>query len=109
MTPDQSSARNGAPLTDKLLDAIATHLNQDHREDMLACAQAAGLHWADQARVIRLDAAGITLEVCNGDRVESLRLDFPAPAQGVLAFKRTLGALIIESRAKLGWPAVVDD
>lgn len=109
--PEHDKERDGAPLTDKLLAAIARHLNQDHLEDMLACAKAsASLDWAEQARVDALDAAGITLEVSDGgDTVQSLRLDFPTPAQGVLSLRRILGALISESRSELGWTATVDD
>lgn len=109
MSTEHSSQSDGAPLTDKLLNAIANHLNQDHLEDLLACAKAANLDWVEQARIINLDAAGVDLEARGSGHVQSLRLDFPTPAKGVLAFKRTLGAMITESRAKLGWAAAVDD
>lgn len=105
MSSQRSNQGDGAPLTDKLLAAIANHLNQDHREDLLACAWAANLDWAEQARVLSLDGAGITLEVSGEGNMQPLRLDFPAPAYGVLAFKRTLGALIAENRDRLGWAA----
>ncbi|MGG6242498.1 DUF2470 domain-containing protein [Nodosilinea sp. AN01ver1] len=105
MNTERSNRGDGAPLTDKLLTAIANHLNQDHREDLLACAKVANLDWANEVRVVSLDAAGITLEAIGGDTVQPLRVDFPAPANGVLALKRTLEAKITESRAQLGWAA----
>jgi hypothetical protein len=101
---------DGAPLTEKLFSAITNHLNQDHQEDLLACAQAgAAIEWAEHARAIGLDATGIDLEVSNNQQVQPLRLDFPAPAKGVLSLRRTLGTMIRESRAKLGWAEAVDD
>ncbi|MEM9818986.1 MAG: hypothetical protein AAF827_21665, partial [Cyanobacteria bacterium P01_D01_bin.6] len=57
---------------------------------------------------ISLDPAGITLEVEGNDQVQTLRIDFPEPAKGILAFKRILGAIITESRAQLGWPTADD-
>ena len=110
MKSKNASERDGAPLTDKLASSIARHLNQDHVEDLLACAKAtASLDWAEQARITNLDGAGITLEVSNSSNAQCLRLDFPTTAKGVLSFKRLLGATIAESRAKLGWSAAVDD
>lgn len=101
--PHPPTPKNGAPLTDKLLAAIANHLNQEHREDLLACARAANLDWAEQARVLSLDAAGVNLEVVGKEELQPLRIDFPETANGVLALKRTLGALITESYIQLGW------
>ena len=95
---------DGVPLTEKRLIAIANHLNQDHLEDILACVKAQeGADWVEQVRIISLDAAGINLEVSSKEQVHPLRLDFPAPVMGALAFKRTLGTMITESRTKLGW------
>ncbi|MEM9809339.1 MAG: DUF2470 domain-containing protein [Cyanobacteria bacterium P01_D01_bin.56] len=97
---------DGVPLTEKRRIAIANHLNQDHLEDMLACVKAQeGADWVEQVRIISLDTAGINLEVSGSERVHPLRLDFPVPVMGVLAFKRTLGTMITESRAQLGWDA----
>lgn len=104
-----SSERDGAPLTDKLLANIAKHLNQDHLDDLLACAQAADLNWVEQARVVKLDAAGIDLEISGGGKAQPLRLDFPMPAKGVLSLRRSLGAMITESRVQLGWAAAVEN
>lgn len=101
MGTQHSNRGDGAPLTDKLLGAIANHLNHDHCDDLLACARAAHLDWAEQARVTHLDAAGITLEVSGNGNTQSLRLDFSTPANGVLAFKRSLGALIAQNGAQL--------
>ncbi|MEM6427458.1 MAG: DUF2470 domain-containing protein [Cyanobacteria bacterium J06635_15] len=101
---------DGAPLTDKLLTAIAQHLNRDHLDDMLACAKgAADLDWAEQVKVISLDAAGINLEVSGGGQVKTVRIEFPVPAKGVLGFQRIVGVMIAESRAKLGWAAADED
>lgn len=100
MGTQPSNRGDGAPLTDKLLGAIANHLNHDHCNDLLSCARAAKLDWAEQARVTHLDAAGITLEVSGNGNTQPLRLDFSTPANGVLAFKRSLGALIAQNRAQ---------
>ena len=101
---------DGAPLTDKLRVAIAKHLNQDHLEDMLACVKGiAGLDWAEQAQVVGLDAAGIDLAVSGGGNAQTVRIDFPSPANGVLAFQRIVGALIAEGRTELGWEVAADD
>ncbi|MEM8613116.1 MAG: DUF2470 domain-containing protein [Cyanobacteria bacterium P01_H01_bin.105] len=102
--PSSPKNPDGAPLTEKRRIAIANHLNQDHLEDMLACVKAQeGSDWVEQVRVISLDTAGINLEVSDSERIHPLRLEFPVPVMGVLAFKRTLGTLITKSRAKLGW------
>ncbi|MEM9805964.1 MAG: DUF2470 domain-containing protein [Cyanobacteria bacterium P01_D01_bin.56] len=102
--PSSPNNPDGAPLTEKRLIAIANHINQDHLDDMLACVKVqAGTEWVEQVRVISLDTAGINLEVSSVDRVQPFRLDFPAPAQGVLVFKQTVGTMIAESRTKLGW------
>lgn len=100
MSTQHSNQSDGAPLTDKLLSAIARHLNQDHQEDLLACARAANLDWAEQAKIVALDDKGINLEASGNGNLQPLRLDFPVPAKGVLAFKRALGALIAESRSQ---------
>ncbi len=105
MNSKNTSERDGAPLTDKLLASIARHLNQDHLEDLLACAKATA-DWAEQARITNLDAAGITLEVSNSSNAQCLRLNFPTTAKGVLSFKRLLGAMIASSRAQLGWAVI---
>ncbi|MEM7061852.1 MAG: DUF2470 domain-containing protein [Cyanobacteria bacterium P01_B01_bin.77] len=102
--PSSPKNPDGAPLTEKRLIAIANHINQDHREDMLACVKVQeGTNWVQQVRVVSLDTAGINLEVSNTDQVQPLRLDFSVPVTGVLALKRTLGSMITESRAQLGW------
>ncbi|PSN13053.1 hypothetical protein C7271_22940 [filamentous cyanobacterium CCP5] len=101
MQPNHNHSQDGAPLTEKLLTAIAHHLNQDHREDLLACARANDLNWASEVRVVSLDAAGIVLEAIDGNTVQPLRLNFPTPVNGVLALKRILEARIAESRAQL--------
>ncbi|ERN43020.1 protein of unknown function (DUF2470) [Rubidibacter lacunae KORDI 51-2] len=108
MATQRSNKGNGAPLTDKLLTAIANHLNQEHRDDLLAFAQAANLDWAEQAQVLTLDTAGVNLEVVGKGEVQHLRIDFPEPANGVLAFKRSFGVLIAKSRAQLGLPTLED-
>lgn len=103
MTSSQNNS-DGVPLTEKRRIAIANHLNQDHLEDMLACVKAQeGADWVEQVRVISLDTAGINLEVSDSERIDPLRLEFPVPVMGVLAFKRTLSTMITKSRAKLGW------
>ena len=96
---------DGVPLTEKRLIAIANHLNKDHLEDMLACVKAQeNTNWVEQVRVISLDTAGINLEVSGvNHEQQSLRIEFPLPVMGVLAFKRTVGKMIAESRTKLGW------
>jgi hypothetical protein len=101
MDNQPSNRGDGAPLTDKLLEAIANHLNQDHSNDLLACAKSSHLEWAEEARVAYLDAAGITLEVYGKGNRQSLRLDFSIPVKEVLAFKQSLGTLIAEKRALL--------
>jgi putative heme iron utilization protein len=101
-----SSNKEGAPLNDKLLAKIAAHLNEDHLDDMLACAKAMGnLDWAEQATVVGLDGAGINLEVSSSDKKQSLRLEFSTHARGVLTLSQRLKEMIAESRAQLGWDA----
>ncbi len=114
MNSETMRKRDGAPLTDKLLTAIARHLNQDHLEDLLACAKtSAPKEWAEdlieQASIAKLDPAGMELEITGSSQRQSLRIDFPEPAKGVLSLKRCLGTLITESRAQLGWVAATDD
>ncbi|UJB72234.1 DUF2470 domain-containing protein (plasmid) [Acaryochloris sp. 'Moss Beach'] len=105
MSTKHSSKGDGAPLTDKLLAAIANHLNQDHCEDLLACAKAQ-VDWAEQARVLSLDAAGIQLEVSGNGQTQPLRIDFPETANGVLTFKKILGTVIVKSRSQLRFTPV---
>lgn len=109
-TTETTAQRDGAPLSDKLLAAIARHLNQDHQEDLLACARAsAPVDWAMQARLIHLDAAGMTIEISDCNNSQSLKINFPERAKGVLSLRRLLGAMIAESRSQLGWPAARED
>ena len=114
VNPKSDRQRDGAPLTDKLLLAITRHLNQDHLEDILACAKTVpptdrAMDWAEQASITQLDATGMTLEVTGHDQTQSLRIDFLEPARGVLSLRRLLAELITESRAQLGWSAAIDD
>ncbi|NEO25691.1 MAG: DUF2470 domain-containing protein [Kamptonema sp. SIO4C4] len=100
----QSSPGEGAPLNEKLLAKIVAHLNQDHREDMLACARVMGnLDWAERVTVMSLDASGIHLDVSGYGKQQSLPLAFPSPVGGVLSLRRTLERMITESRTQLGW------
>ena len=109
MNPKNPHDHDGALLNDKLLASIIQHLNQDHFEDLLACAKASEpLEWAEQAKVTHLDTSGITIEVSNNLNAQSVRLEFPTTARGVLSLRRLLGAMIAESRAKLGWPVAID-
>ena len=104
MSSETAQERDGAPLTDKLLAGITQHLNQDHPEDLLACAKAtAGFDWVEQVKITQLEATGITLEVSNSSKVQPLRLDFPTPAKGMLSLKRVVDVMVMESRTKLGW------
>lgn len=97
-------ASQGALLNEKLLAKIVAHLNEDHLEDMLACAKVkGGLDWAAQATVVSLDATGINLDVCGFEKRQSLRLEFPNHVEGVLSLRRTLENMITESRAQLAW------
>jgi hypothetical protein len=110
MKVESTRKRDGAPLTDKLLSAVARHLNDDHLEDLLACAKASGgCDWAEQAKVLNLEATGIELEVARDRRVEAIRLDFPETARGVLSLRDTLATLIGDSRRQLGWAEAVDE
>ncbi len=110
MTSKTTGQRDGAPLSDKLLTAISRHLIQDHLEDLLACARvAAPVDWAVQASLIHLDADGMTIEVSGNDKRQSLRIDFPERAKGVLSLRQRLSDMITESRSQLGWPAAEDD
>lgn len=110
MNSQSTRQRDGAPLTDKLLTAVVRHLNQDHLEDILACAKAAvPMDWAEQASITQLEATGMELEVTSSSQVQSLRIDFPEPAKGVLSLRRLLGEMITQSRTQLGWSAAIDD
>ncbi|NEQ81644.1 MAG: DUF2470 domain-containing protein [Moorea sp. SIO2I5] len=103
MNPKNKHNQDGAPLKEKLLASITQHLNQDHVEDLLACAKAnTSVDWADRAKVTHLDASGITIEASNNSDAQSVHLEFPTTARGVLSLKRLLGAIFAESRTKLG-------
>ncbi|MEM9539004.1 MAG: DUF2470 domain-containing protein [Cyanobacteria bacterium P01_E01_bin.42] len=102
MANPPSEERDGAPLTARLQGAIAKHLNDDHLEEMLICAKAnADVDWAEEVKVLGVDALGVDLEVKGGDRLQSLRLTFPESAKGVLGLRRTLEKTIAESRDKI--------
>lgn len=51
----------------------------------------------------------MNIEVSGCNNVQSLRIDFPEPAKGVLSLQRRLSGLITESRAQLSCPATRDD
>ena len=77
---------------------------------MLACAKGvAGLKWAEQAKVISLDANGIDLEVSGSGHLQTVRIDFPASAKGVPAFQRIVGTLIAEGRNTFGWAIATNE
>ncbi|MGD1904980.1 MAG: class I SAM-dependent methyltransferase [Leptolyngbyaceae cyanobacterium] len=77
---------------------------QDFSAPLSACAKATpGFDWVEQVKITQLEPTGLTLEVSNSTTVQPLRLDFPAPAEGMLSLKQIVGAIIMESRAKLGW------
>ncbi|AFZ42416.1 hypothetical protein PCC7418_0177 [Halothece sp. PCC 7418] len=102
-------ASQGAPLNEKLLAKISAHLNEDHLDDLLACARVmGGLTWAEQATVVSLDTTGINLDVSGCEKRQSLRLEFPTHVEGVLSLRRTLENMITESRAQLSWQAKQD-
>ena len=85
------------------------HLNDDHRNGLVVCAKALNdCHWANYAKIKRLDATGVDLEVSNESRVEAVRVNFPETACGVLAFKSILGGLIRDSRAQIGWETAIE-
>lgn len=110
MSSESTQEQKGAPLNDKLLASITQHLNQDHLEDLLACAKATeGFNWVEQVKVTQLEATGVTLDVNDSTQEQSLQLDFPTTAEGVMSLQRIMVAMFMESRAKLGWDAAVDN
>jgi hypothetical protein len=96
---NSKSSSQGAPLREKLLANIAAHLNDDHRDDLLACAKVKGkLDWAEEVTVTSLDGTGIHLDVRGGGKRQSLRLEFPSEVHGVLGLRSALETMINESR-----------
>jgi putative heme iron utilization protein len=58
-------------------DRIVEHMNEEHAEDLLLFAQVyAGEAGATDARMVDIDAEGITLEATTTGGTETLRIDF---------------------------------
>ena len=92
---------DGPAITVKVRRALAKHLNTEHhRADLMSLARGlAGLNWAEHARIVLVDANGITLEVEGANQRETHRFEFGQTAGGVLAFRRLAGSLIERGRS----------
>ncbi|HUG53109.1 MAG TPA: DUF2470 domain-containing protein [Vicinamibacteria bacterium] len=65
---------------DPLADAagrILEHMNEDHREALLAYARGATGEAADEATMVSVDRLGFRLRLRTGDRVHGIRVPFP--------------------------------
>lgn len=95
------------PLAPIAASAIA-HMNSDHADAVLAYARGlAGLAWAQDATVERIDAAGLDLRVTGAGRTETVRVPFEPPLTGPEQLRPALVALAERARIRTATPEVV--
>jgi putative heme iron utilization protein len=98
-------------LPEKFVAGIVSHINEDHRGEMLDLAQGLGQqHWASEAELLHADRDGIDLLLRGEARAERLRLVFDTALERPNEFRPTLITLIKRARERLGKPYTeVDD
>jgi len=58
-------------------ERILEHMNEDHREALLAYARAAAAEPPDEATMVSVDRLGFRLRLRTGERVHGVRIPFP--------------------------------
>jgi putative heme iron utilization protein len=81
------------PLAEVAPGAIR-HMNEDHAEALLGYARRlAGADWAQSAEMVWLDSLGFELLARAGNRLQPLRVDFPAPVETAAELRLTLARM----------------
>ena len=86
---------------DPLRDAAAgilEHVNEDHVDALLLLARHAGIEAPEEARMTGVDRLGFNLRVRTAERVQGLRLAFPAEARTGARVRECLVAMVGEAR-----------
>jgi hypothetical protein len=100
--PNKLGASGASPLPADLVSEAIEHMNADHGAAVLAYAQGlAGLAWADRARLLDIDTAGIVVQAEDDGnaRVETARIAFPQPLAQPAELRMALVDLARAARA----------
>jgi heme iron utilization protein len=85
----------------KFLAGVVAHVNEDHRDEMLAIAHAlAGQTWAVDATLHHADKLGLDLLLKAGERTEQIRVLFDAPLKKSAEFRDATIVLIERAQAQ---------
>ncbi|MBW4464100.1 MAG: DUF2470 domain-containing protein [Pegethrix bostrychoides GSE-TBD4-15B] len=87
------------PFTPEVSDRICKHMNDDHAEAILLYARAfAKMPEATAARMLRIDAEGMDLDVQKNDASSSARIQFDHELQDAEDAHQTLIAMVRQAR-----------
>lgn len=100
--PPRSGDFDTAALDDAFVSAAVSHMNQDHRDAVLAYARAfGGAAWATDARLLRLDSTGMDIVATDGQQEHACRIPFPSAPIGASELRRVLVELARDARSRL--------
>lgn len=91
------------------LDNAITHLNEDHRADLLALARHTGYLWATQVSVVSLSAEAIELLLSSDNRSEQVRFPFATVASDRESLREQIVALVRQATPVSERPPVTSD
>jgi hypothetical protein len=91
------------PFSAEIVQAVADHMNRDHREDSLLIVRAlGGRPQATAASVTDVDSAAITFDAEVDGRREAVRLPWSAPITARSAIRTEVVRMYYESCIALG-------
>lgn len=87
----------------KFMDYAIGHMNDDHREDMVAMAKVyLKLGWAQDAEMLSYDAHGLRLKISDSqNRSEKHELNFPQALEREQDIRAVLVQMVKAAKAKL--------
>jgi uncharacterized protein YndB with AHSA1/START domain len=93
-------------MTPEFVREVKAHLNEtDHRLDLRDIAKAQpGFEWAEDAELEDIDLGGLGLVVRGGASSQTLRLNWPTPAQHSGELEARFMELLAAAKAALGQP-----
>lgn len=97
---------NSIKFPEKFVNGIVTHINEDHRAEMLLVAH--GLMdqtWATGAMILDLDKTGFRLQLENSSKQEVVTYTFETQLEKTTDWRPTLISLVGQARENLGLPA----
>jgi heme oxygenase (biliverdin-IX-beta and delta-forming) len=101
VTADSYRAARPDPLAD-VAPSILEHMNTDHAEALVTYARAFAGEAPEEATMASIDRLGFTLRLRSGERLHSVRLNFPREVTTADESRTVLIEMLTDARSRLG-------